>query len=407
MTFTFMRPLLLLLLTILFAPAAPAGPARILLWPSGAPEAKGQTENDQPRLEYYPAAKARANGAAVIVCPGGGYGALASDHEGLQPALYFNSIGVTAYVLFYRLGPHGYHHPVQLNDAKRALRLVRSRAGENSIDPARIGTMGFSAGGHLAATAGTLYDAGGPTAADPVDRVSSRPDFMVLCYPVASFDPAITHKGSVKNLLADRADDPTLREKLSSEKNVTAQTPSVFLFHTTADASVSVKNSLRLYEALKRAGVATELHAYQNGPHGVGLMPGDPILGTWPGLLTAWLRSNEFLSGKVTRAAVKGSITINGKPVTWATVCFNPADPAQPIVTARARNGKYSLSAKDGPPIGPTTVTVTLSAQDLPGVATEDGFLTKIEQTRGSGEKLAIALKEGENPADFALAWTP
>jgi acetyl esterase/lipase len=399
-----MRTILCLLLLMLPATAAPE---RIPLWPGGAPEAKGQTDNDQPRLELYRPAKERANGAAVVVCPGGGYGGLAADHEGIQPALYYNSIGVTAYVLFYRLGTHGYHHPVQMNDAKRALRLVRSRAAQDGVDAGRIGIMGFSAGGHLAATAGTQFDAGDPAATDPVDRQLSRPDFMVLCYPVASFDPAITHKGSVNNLLAERAGDAALLRQLSSENNVTAQTPPAFLFHTTADTAVPVENSLRLYEALKRAGVRTELHAYQNGPHGVGLMHGDPVLGTWPGHLTAWLRGNAFLAGRITRTAVAGSVTINEKPVTWATLCITPRDPAQPIVTARVRNGKYALDAKNGPPLGAADITVTLSAQDLPGVPSADGFLTTSEKAHGKGEKLTATFKESPNALDLPLSWEP
>jgi acetyl esterase/lipase len=396
---------LLFLLSLLLMHPAAAAPERIPLWPAGAPEAKGQTDNDQPRLELYRPDKARANGAAVVVCPGGGYGGLAADHEGIQPARYFNSIGVTAYVLFYRLGSHGYRHPVPLLDAQRALRLVRSRAAQDGIDAERIGIMGFSAGGHLAATAGTQSDAGNTAAPDPVDRLSSRPAFMVLCYPVASFDPAITHKGSVNNLLGERAGDAALLRQLSSENNVTAQTPPAFLFHTTADAAVPVENSLRLYEALKRAGVRTELHAYQNGPHGVGLMHGDPVLGTWPGHLTAWLRGNVFLAGKITRTAVSGTVTINGRPVTWATLCFTPRDPAQPIVTAKARNGKYALDAKNGPPAGEVDITVTLSAADLPDIASADGFLTTTEKVHGQPEKLTTTLGTEKNSLDLALTW--
>lgn len=395
----------LLSLLLLVPSLAIAAPERVPLWPSGAPHAKGQTDNDQPRLEVYRPDKSKANGTAVVICPGGGYGGLAADHEGIQPARFFNSLGVTAYVLFYRLGPHGYHHPVQLGDAQRALRLVRSRAAQDGTDPARLGIMGFSAGGHLAATAGTHYDAGNPQAEDAVDRLSSRPDWMVLCYPVASFDPAITHSGSVKNLLAGKANDPDLIRLLSNELHVTPQTPPAFLFHTTEDTGVPVENSLRFYEALKKNRVPCELHAYQNGPHGVGLMAGDPVLGTWPGHLAAWLRDNAFLAAKVERGAISGTVKVNGRPASWATLCFTPEDPAQPIATARVRNGKFSLSAADGPVLGKVKITATLSTQDVPDSQSATGFLTTTEKVRGGGEPLGAEIKPGANALDLDLTW--
>ncbi len=395
---------LLSLLTLLPALVF-AAPERLPLWPEGAPGAKGQTDNDQPRLELYRPDKTRANGAAVIICPGGGYGGLAADHEGAQPALFFNSLGVTAYVLFYRLGSHGYHHPIQLGDAQRALRTVRSRAALDGTDSARLGIMGHSAGGHLAATAGTHFDDGNPAAADPIEHQSSRPDWMVLCYPVVSFDPAITHKGSVQNLLGDKAGDADLIKLLSNELQVTPRTPPTFLFHTTEDKAVPVENSLRFYAALEKNKVSCELHAYQNGVHGVGLMTGDPVLGTWPSHLAAWVRDNGFLTAKVERAAVAGSVAVNGKPASWATICFAPEDPNQPIVTARVRNGKYSLPAADGPVRGKVRITATLSVQDVPGSKSATGFLTTTEKVHGKGEPLTATILEGANTVDFDLAW--
>ncbi len=288
-------PLLLALLTL---PSSAAEPQRFPLWPGGAPGAKGQAESDQPTLDLYKPDAVPANGCAVIVCPGGGYGGLAKDHEGVQPARFFNSFGVTAYVLHYRLGGNGYKHPIPLQDAQRALRLVRSRAAGDGVDPARLGIMGFSAGGHLAASAGTHSDAGNPGAADPFDKLSSRPDFLILCYGVLSFDPEITHQGSVGNLLGDRKNDPGLIRFLSNELQVNATTPPAFLFHTTTDQAVPVANSLRYYEACQKNKVPAALHVFQEGKHGVGLAQNDPNLKIWPALLQGWIEQNGWLKSK-------------------------------------------------------------------------------------------------------------
>lgn len=268
-------------------------PAVVPLWEGGAPGALGTADADTPTLTVYRAARG-ANGTAVIVAPGGGYGALALDHEGRQVATWFNALGVSAFVLKYRLGPR-YRHPIELGDAQRAIRLVRSRAGEFGVRPDRIGMMGFSAGGHLTATAGTHFDAGTASAADPVDRASSRPDFLVLGYPVISFDPAITHAGSVRNLLGE-SPDSSLIELLSNERHVTAETPPTFLIHTTADTAVPAENSVRFYLALRKAGVPAEMHIFEQGPHGVGLALGDPVLGSWPPLLVNWMRGRGLFA---------------------------------------------------------------------------------------------------------------
>lgn len=269
-----------------------ATPHEVALWDGGAPGALGNSDSDTPVITVYRAARA-ATGTGIVVAPGGGYGNLAMDHEGRQVAAFYNAMGISAFVLRYRLGPR-YRHPVQLGDAQRAIRLVRARAQELGVQPDRIGIMGFSAGGHLAATAGTRFTAGSAEAADPVDRVSSRPDFLILGYPVISFDPSVTHAGSVRNLIGEPP-DAALVALLSNERHVTRETPPTFLFHTTADTGVPAENSVRFYLALKQAGVPAEMHIFEKGPHGVGLALGDPALGAWPTLLTNWLRGRGLL----------------------------------------------------------------------------------------------------------------
>lgn len=270
-----------------------AEPQEMLLWENGAPGAQGDADGDKPTLTVYRASR-NASPTGILIAPGGGYGALAVDHEGRQIAAFFNAMGVHAFVLKYRLGPR-YRHPTQLGDAQRAIRMVRARAKEFGIAPDRIGMMGFSAGGHLTATAGTHFDGGRADAADPIERASSRPDFLILAYPVISLDPAITHGGSSRNLLGENP-DPTLVDALSNDRQVTAETPPTFLFHTTADAGVPVENSIRFYLALRKAKVPAEMHVFENGPHGVGLALWDPALATWPALLTNWLRGRALLA---------------------------------------------------------------------------------------------------------------
>jgi acetyl esterase/lipase len=265
----------------------------VLLWPGGAPLAVGNEAVDRPSLTVYQPETTPTNGTAVVVCPGGGYGALAVDHEGKQIAKWLNSLGVTAFVLKYRLGPR-YHHPVPLLDAQRAVRTVRARAGEWKIDADRIGLWGFSAGGHLASTAGTHFDPGMADSSDPIDRVSSRPDFLILSYPVVTMKPPYTHSGSRNNLLG-KAPDSQLVESLSNETQVTARTPPTFLMHTNADSAVAPENSVLFYLALRKAGVPAEIHIYQKGRHGVGLATNDPVLSAWPNALAQWLKVNGWL----------------------------------------------------------------------------------------------------------------
>ena len=266
----------------------------LVLWPAGAPGAKGAEEVDRPRLTVYRPPAGRANGAAVVVCPGGGYRVLASDHEGRQVAEWLNSIGVAAFVLQYRLGPR-YQHPAPLQDAQRALRTVRARAAEWGVDRARVGILGFSAGGHLASTAATRFDGGRPGDPDPVEREGSRPDFAVLAYPVVSLSHSAVHRGSRDHLLGEDP-EPGLLEELSTDRQVTARTPPTFLFHTHDDPGVPVTHSLLFYEALRSAGVPAELHVFARGRHGVGLAPKDPALAAWPRLCAAWMETMGFLA---------------------------------------------------------------------------------------------------------------
>jgi len=270
-----------------------AKPQVILLWPNGAPGAVGQEDKDKPSLTVYLPPMGKANGAAVVICPGGGYGALAVDHEGKQIAEWLNSLGVAGFMLKYRLAPR-YHHPAPLQDAQRALRIVRANAKKWNLDPKRIGIWGFSAGGHLASTAGTHFDNGHP-AEDPVEEASCRPDFLILAYPVISMEPGTTHLGSRVNLIGKNP-DPKLVETLSNEKQVSAETPPTFLFHTSTDSAVLPENSIQFYLALRKARVPAELHIYEKGPHGVGLAPKDPILSTWKDRLEAWMRDRKILT---------------------------------------------------------------------------------------------------------------
>lgn len=266
------------------------------LWPDGAPGATGSTERDIPALQFHPADPSTANGCGVVVCPGGGYGGLAMGHEGAEIAAWLNERGVTAWILRYRLGSSGYHHPIQRGDVLRAIRTARHQAKSAGVDPTRIGVWGFSAGGHLASTAATHFDSGNEEASDPIDQISSRPDFAILCYPVITMDESFTHKGSRRNLFGkERYNDAELIELLSNEKRVTADTPPTFLFHTTEDQAVPVENALAFYSALRKNNVDCELHVYQKGRHGVGLASKDPVLSTWPRRLEDWLSANHFL----------------------------------------------------------------------------------------------------------------
>jgi len=283
--------------TLLASPILAAEPKVELLWPDGAPGAKGERPEDKPALTIYLPEEAKATGTAVCICPGGGYGFLAVDHEGHQIARWFNAMGVAGFIVDYRHRNKGYGHPAPLQDAQRAIRTVRARADEWGINPKQIGVMGFSAGGHLASTAATHFDSGNAQAQDPIERASCRPDFAILCYAVIMFDEPYTHRGSQRNLLGD-APDPGLVRSLSSEKQVTPETPPTFLFHTDEDTGVPPENSVYFYLALRRAKVPAEMHIYREGRHGLGLAPDMPGTGNWPKQCEDWMRGLGLLEKK-------------------------------------------------------------------------------------------------------------
>jgi acetyl esterase/lipase len=270
-----------------------ARPAAEPLWPRGAPGALGSAPEDIPTIQIYLPAAGKGNGAAMVICPGGGYGGLA-DYEGHPIAQWFSSLGGTAAVLKYRLGSNHYRHPAMLNDASRAIRILRSRAGELKLDKDHIAILGFSAGGHLASTAATHFDDGDPNAADPIDRVSSRPDAAILCYPVISMESPYTHMGSRMNLLGDQP-SPELIKLLSNEQQVTPKTPPTFLWHTADDEAVPMENSLLFAMACHKNHVPVELHVYSHGRHGMGMGVGDPVVGAWPAACAAWMKAIGFI----------------------------------------------------------------------------------------------------------------
>lgn len=296
---------MLALLLATLAAAQPPGTDRpvVPLWEGKAPHAKGDTPADRPHVTVYKAVPEKANGSAVVICPGGGYGFLADDHEGKQVAEFFNGIGVTAFVLKYRIvgkDRPGPLHPAPLEDAQRAIRHVRAKAAQYGVNSNRVGIMGFSAGGHLASSAGTHFDAGKKDG-DPIDAVSCRPNFLILAYPVVSMETGVTHGGSRNNLLGANP-DAKLVELMSNDRRVTKETPPTFLFHTSADTAVLPENAVRFYLACKQAGVPCELHIYEKGRHGVGLgrdpkwTGGEPSVATWPDRLADWMRSRGLLT---------------------------------------------------------------------------------------------------------------
>ncbi len=267
------------------------------LWPDGAPGAKGDTENDKPTLTIYLPPKEKANGTSVVICPGGGYWQLAFDHEGHKIAKWLNSNGIAAFIVKYRCKSMGYQYPYPLLDAQRAIRTIRSGAKKFNIDPAKIGIIGFSAGGHLASTTGTRFDAGKADAKDAIDKVSCRPDFMVLIYPVITMTKEFGHSGSKKNLLGENP-DKELAESMSSELQVTSQTPPTFLVHTGEDTGVPAENSISFYLALQKAKVPAELHIFQKGGHGYDLADYLPTASAWPDMCLKWLKDIKLLEEK-------------------------------------------------------------------------------------------------------------
>lgn len=276
-----------------FAASRAENPSVVLLWDKAAPGAVGDKPEDKPSVTQYAPAPEKKNGTAIVVCPGGGYGGLAVDHEGRQIAEWLVERGVTAFILKYRLGPR-YRHPAPMLDAQRAVRLVRARAGDWKLDAKRIGIWGFSAGGHLASTVGTHFDQGMKDSSDPIERASCRPDFMILSYPVITLEPPFAHMGSRANLLGKNP-DAKLVDSLCNDRQVKPDTPPTFLMHTDEDKAVPPENSIMFYLALKKARVPAELHIYEKGRHGVGLAAKDPVLSSWPERLAAWMKGRQLL----------------------------------------------------------------------------------------------------------------
>ncbi len=288
--------MLAMLLVGLSEPSRAAEFSTIRLWERGAPGTPTTKPQDEPEL-YVKLPTGPSTGAAVIIFPGGGYGALAMTYEGLDVGDWFGSFGVTAFVLKYRMRGTGHMHPVPMMDGQRAIRTVRARAAEWKIDPTRVGVLGFSAGGHLASTLGTHFDKGDAKSPDPIERVSSRPDFLILCYPVISLTAPTTHRGSLQNLLGE-SPDPKLLHSLSNETQVTPQTPPTFIFQTSEDTGVPAENSVSFYLALHKAGVPVEMHIFQNGRHGVGLAKDLPGTKEWSELCQEWLKVRGLLATK-------------------------------------------------------------------------------------------------------------
>jgi len=266
------------------------GPGEILLWPEGAPGANGTAAKDKPSVTVHLAPADKANGAAVVICPGGGYGALMMSYEGHDIAKWLNAQGIAGVVLKYRIAP--YKHPAPMSDGQRAMRLVRAHAAEWKLDPKRIGIMGFSAGGHVASTIGTHYDAGKADATDAIEKQSCRPDFLCLVYPVVSMGP-ISHGGSRTNLLG-ASPTPELIALLSNETQVTKDTPPAFLVHSTTDKAVSYENSEKFHEAQKANGVASEFLKLTRGDHGLGCGKGAEWE-EWQTKFSAWMKAQGVL----------------------------------------------------------------------------------------------------------------
>jgi acetyl esterase/lipase len=273
-----------------------ASATAVQLWPGAAPGALGTEPKDIPTLTPFLAPAEKATGAAIVVCPGGGYANLTA-HEGNDYAHWLNELGISAFVLRYRLGSNGYRHPVMMQDATRAMRTVRAHAAEWKVDPKRVGIIGSSAGGHLASTIMTHYDAGDPNSTDTVERQSSRPDLGILCYAVISFGEK-GHRGSEKNLLGDNPPED-LQKSLSNELQVTTDTCQAFLFHTADDHVVDVENSLLFAQAMVEHKVPVDLHIYTQPKHNHGLGLGAKIDNPagrhiWTLECAKWLKQQGF-----------------------------------------------------------------------------------------------------------------
>lgn len=347
----------------------------IPLWTGPAPGAEESGELDTPALSVHLPDPQLATGCGVLVCPGGGYRILASDHEGLQVARYLNRCGIAAFVLRYRLGPT-YDTDLSHLDGQRAMRWIRSRAGEFGLDKTRIGMLGFSAGGHLTAAVGTKYDLGDPLSSGPVETESSRPDFLVLAYAVIN--------GVVRGKKA--------KDYYPTDTRVTSDTPPAFIMHTHGDSIVPANQSLLFYEALRQAGVQSELHVFGYGDHGLGLGVGDSDLFNWPALLVNWIRRCGFLTGKK-RLRVSGKVSFGQHIPGMMWITFIPEDSRAPIARAmviRETKGMYTIPQTEGPTPGPHRMQVTHLSENIP--FTGDGSYTLADSVQ---YEQAVEIKSG------------
>ena len=301
-------PLLLLAAMLILAGGIlrAADATTIDLWPEGVPDLKADATPEKedngrfsnihhPSLTVYAPPPGKANGTAVIYAAGGGYLRVAVGVNGGEVTTWLNSLGITVFVLKYRNREYG--HPAPLRDALRAVRLLRSRAAEWGIKPDRIGMLGGSAGAHLTASAGTLFDAPEGRTGAPLDAVSGRPDFMVLIFPVITMQDPIAHPDSRRNLLGENPSEE-LKKHLSVDEQVTKDTPPTFLIHSSEDTTAKVENSLLFYQGMRRAKAPIEMHLYPKGPHGSGMAPALGPTSEWPKHCESWMRFNGWLPAR-------------------------------------------------------------------------------------------------------------
>ena len=289
-----------ILVSVMISLSSMAQDLKLNVWPNGAPDSNGMTQPEETfegrrvrnvseaEMYVYLPKKEINTGAAIVICPGGGYMIEAMDHEGYDLAEWLAGQGVSGIVLKYRL-PYG-HHEIPLEDVQRALRIVRQKAAEWGINPAKVGIAGSSAGGHLASTAGTHFDLGKPDSADPIEKFSCRPDFMLLLYPVITFDEEFGHMGSRTNLIGP-GNKWELVQRYSNELQVTAQTPPTFLILADDDTTVPPRNSIEFYLSLKKYKIPAEIHIFRNGGHGFGMNKKNLPVDQWPNLFAQWMKA--------------------------------------------------------------------------------------------------------------------
>jgi acetyl esterase/lipase len=361
------------------------------LWDGPAPNAKGDGAEDRPRLYVLPPDPEKATGASVIVCPGGGYGIRSMDHEGLQVCRWLNRVGVTAFLLCYRIRSQGYEPDDAFIDAARAVRYVRSHAEDYGVAPHRIGMIGFSAGAHLISRLALEQDAGQPEADDPVERESNQPDFLILCYGAAHVPEAS-------------------EDAEGSAPGVAADMPPTFIFHTSNDETVDADGVIAWYQAMRAAGVEAEMHIFGGyGPHGSGLTTGDPATRVWPDLAAAWMRRSGLLTDKE-RASVEGMIRIDGEPVYIAWATFIPqeseADPAAAgMVVGWVEMGRYQIPAEQGPTPGLHRVEVRHVAREM--MLTEPVLEDEVLYTKFSPSDpgpMMVRIEPGSNVIDIDIS---